>query len=195
MPYSLIVDILVAGLLVVTIGYAVRLNKRLGMLRRDKGELEKLAATFAESTVRADDSLGRLRATADMMQRQIDSAQALHDDLAYLVDRGEKAADRLEDAVRYSREFDRRPAQNSPAPETESEEPVPAPQPRSGANAASAAQTERQPRPAPEIADINEGMSRPAPKVQRPDPERGEDGVSARTEAERELLKALRSAN
>ncbi len=41
MPYSLILDVLVAVLLAVTIGYAVVLNKRLGKLRGDKKDLEK----------------------------------------------------------------------------------------------------------------------------------------------------------
>ena len=42
MPYTLIVDIAVAVLLVVTIGYAITLNKRLNRLRRDKKDLETL---------------------------------------------------------------------------------------------------------------------------------------------------------
>lgn len=197
MPYSLLIDIVVAVLLVVTIGYAVRLNKRLGMLRRDKSELEKLATTFAESTIRADDSLGRLRATADMMQRQIDTAQALHDDLAYLVDRGEKAADRLEDAVRYSREFDRRPGQATAAQaEAGPTSSAPAEPPVHEVDMMKSAGSVRR---APEIQDINEGMPRPAPKVASPGDASSESrnggDVSARTEAERELLKALRSAN
>jgi len=184
-PYTLLIDVVVALLLVVTISYAVRLNKRLGMMRRDKAELEKLAIAFSESTVRADESLGRLRSTADMMQRQIESAQGLHDDLAYLIDRGEKAADRLEEAVRVSRDFDRRSAKPSSS-EMPAETSKDAP-PQKSAPGASASG-----RPAaPEVNDINEGMSRPAPAVK---PREGED-VSTRTEAERELLKALRSAN
>lgn len=182
MTYSLLIDVVVALLLVVTIGYAVRLNKRLGSLRRDKAELEKLASTFAESTIRADDSLGRLRTTADMMQKQIDRAQGLHDDLAFLLDRGEKAADRLEDAVRESRDLD-------PHPKLSGNKTPPSVNPpdsdtlmRSSANGLSA-------RPA-EIDDINAGMPRPAPRVQPRDDEGG-----GQSDAERELLKALRSGN
>ncbi len=103
MPYSLIVDIVVAVLLVITIIYAISLNKRLGLIRRDRGELEKLAQKFAASTERANESLGQLQSTAEILQRQIDSAHALHDDLAFLLERGEKAADRLEDTIRRSR--------------------------------------------------------------------------------------------
>ena len=103
MPYSLIIDVVVAVLLIVTIGYAISLNKRLGMLRRDRGELEKLAQTFTLSTERANESLGQLHVTAEALQHQIDRAQGLHDDLAFLLERGEKAADRLEDTIRASR--------------------------------------------------------------------------------------------
>jgi len=103
-PYSLIVDVLVAVLLVVTIGYAIVLNQRLGRLRRDKAQLEKLAASFGESTARAEDSIVKLKKTADLLQERIDKAQALRDDLAFLIDRGGQAADSLEDLVRVTRE-------------------------------------------------------------------------------------------
>lgn len=181
MGYALFIDIVVALLLVVTIGYAVRLNKRLGMLRSDKVELEKLATTFAESTVRADESLGRLRSTADLMQQQIASAQGLHDDLVFLLDRGEKTADRLEDAVRVSRKFDRRPT-NPAAPDASE---VASPKPVKADEAGNQRQA------AAEIDDVNAGMARPAPTVAP----RDEVEISTRTEAERELLKALRSSN
>ncbi len=174
------IDVVVALLLVVTIGYAIRLNKRLSMLRRDKAELEKLAVTFAESTIRADESLSRLRSTADQMQQQIAAAQGLHDDLVFLLNRGEKAADRLEDAVRVSRDFDRRPAK----PVTPTVVDVPSPNPAT-------AESNDKLQVAPEIDDINTGTPRPTPTVTP----REDDKISTRTEAERELLKALRSAN
>ena len=97
MTFSLIVDLFVAGLLVVTIGYAIVLNRRLGKLRGDKAELEKLASTFGESTVRAEDSIEKLRNTVDMLQDRMEKAEALRDDLAFLIDRGGQAADKLED--------------------------------------------------------------------------------------------------
>ena len=104
MTYSLIVDLFVAILLVVTIGYAIVLNRRLGKLRGDKAELEKLAATFGESTVRAEESIEKLRNTADMLQDRMEKAEALRDDLAFLIDRGGQAADKLEDLVRATRD-------------------------------------------------------------------------------------------
>ncbi len=103
MTLSLGLDILIAVLLVATIGYAAVLNKRLGSLRRHKEELERLATTFGDSTSRADDSIQRLKATTTDLQNRIEKAQALNDDLAFLIDRGTSAADRLENAVRSSR--------------------------------------------------------------------------------------------
>jgi len=61
MPWTLIVDSVVAVLLVVTISYAITLNRRLGNLRRDRSELEKMAASFQQATVRAEDSIGKLK--------------------------------------------------------------------------------------------------------------------------------------
>ena len=105
MPYSLILDVLVAILLAVTIGYAVVLNKRLGKLRGDKMDLEKLATKFGESTSRAEESIENLRYTADLLQGGIDKAQTLKDDLSFLIDRGDQAADSLEDLVRRARDI------------------------------------------------------------------------------------------
>ncbi len=103
MPFSLALDVLVAVLLVITIGYAMVLNRRLGRLRRDKSELEKLAATFGKATARAEENIGRLKKTADALKERIDNAQALRDDLAFLIDRGGSVADRLEETVRAAR--------------------------------------------------------------------------------------------
>ena len=89
MPFSLALDVLVAVLLVITIGYAVVLNRRLGRLRRDKSDLEKLAATFVQATARAEESIGNLKKTANSLKERTDNDQALSDDLAFVrEDRG-----------------------------------------------------------------------------------------------------------
>ncbi len=102
--FSLVLDILVAVLLVITIGYAMVLNRRLGSLRSGKEEMENLAASFGEATARAEGSIGKLKNTADSLQESIEKAQALRDDLAFLIDRGNVAADQLEEIVRGARD-------------------------------------------------------------------------------------------
>ena len=166
MPLSLIIDILVAMLLVVTIGYAVVLNNRLGSLRRDKGELERLIAGFAETTTRAEAGIGELREMADVLQERLKRAESLRDDLVFLMERGNQAADRLEGVVRDAR------AQE--AGELTAEPQIKATTPSAKAKTAD---SDHDPQRKPLSADP---VDRPAP-----------DEVS---EAERELLKALRSS-
>lgn len=103
MGFSLVLEILVAGLLVVTISYTVMLNRRLRTMRQDKLALEKLAAKFVDSTMRAEESITRLKTTADELKERIERAQSLRDDLAFLTERGGNAADRLESLVREAR--------------------------------------------------------------------------------------------
>lgn len=100
---TLMLDIVVAVLLLVTIGFAIVLNRKLGSLRSHKEELEKLAVTFSQSTARAEDSIHRLKGTTEQLQKGIDKAQGLRDDLTFLIDRGGLTADRLEDGVRGGR--------------------------------------------------------------------------------------------
>lgn len=101
--YPLILDVLLAVLLIVTIWYAVVLNKRLSVFRRNREEMERLAATFHDATSRASDSIDTLKLASDALQDQLNKATSLRDDLVFLIDRGTSAADRLEDGVRGSR--------------------------------------------------------------------------------------------
>ena len=103
MTLSLVLDVLVAALLVVTISYAVVLNRRLKALRRDRDALERLAAGFGEATLRAGQSTLKLRSTADALSECIDKGEALRNDLRFLLERGTATADRLEDGIRASR--------------------------------------------------------------------------------------------
>ena len=100
---SLGLEIAFAMLLVTSIGYAVVLNRKLGNLRQHKEELERLAMTFRQSTIRAEDGVKRLKSTTAQMQNSIVKAQSMRDDLALLIDRASLAADRLEENVRDKR--------------------------------------------------------------------------------------------
>jgi hypothetical protein len=102
-----ILEFALAGLLAATLFYAVRLERALGVLKRDRAALEELVAGFNASTRQAEQGIERLRATADgagrQIARQIDAAVALKDDLAFLLERGDRSADRLDQVVRAAR--------------------------------------------------------------------------------------------
>jgi hypothetical protein len=102
-----VLDIFLIGLLAATLFHAVRLERALGVLKRDRATLEALVAGFNASTQQAEAGIERLRAATDgagrQIARQIDTATALKDDLTFLTDRGERLADRLDGLVRAAR--------------------------------------------------------------------------------------------
>lgn len=100
-------EIVLVVLLAVTLFHAVRLERALGVLKRDRTVLEELVAAFNDSTRQAESGVDRLHAAADgagrQVARQIDAAKALKDDIAFLSDRGERLADRLDTLIRTAR--------------------------------------------------------------------------------------------
>jgi hypothetical protein len=104
---QLLLECALVLLLAVTLFHAVRLERALGVLKRDRAVLEDLVAGFNDSTRQAEAGVERLRAATEgagrQIARQIEQAQRLRDDLAFLSERGERLAERLEGAVRSAR--------------------------------------------------------------------------------------------
>jgi hypothetical protein len=76
----------------------------LGVLKQDRAELDALITSFNASTEQAGQGIDRLSMTADgagrQIARHIESATSLKDDLVFLSDRGNQLADRLDGLVR-----------------------------------------------------------------------------------------------
>ena len=102
-----LLEIVLMALLAATLFHAVRLERALGVLKRDRAVLEELVAGFNASTRQAEAGIERLRAAADgagrQLAHQIVTGSALKDDLAFLGERGERLADRLDDQLRSAR--------------------------------------------------------------------------------------------
>ncbi len=102
-----ILDAGLSLLLAATLFHAIRLERALGVLKRDRAELEALVAGFNASTRAAEQGIERLRDAAEgagrQIARQVESAIRLRDDLAFLMERGDRVADRLDQAVRGAR--------------------------------------------------------------------------------------------
>jgi hypothetical protein len=90
---SLVVEGIVSILLIVMIVYASRLNGRLASLRAQENELQEGIARFNEAAVRAEAAAARLKAVGSEAERTVraafDRAQAIRDELTFLVDRGD----------------------------------------------------------------------------------------------------------
>ena len=123
MPWALIVDGLLAVLLLLMIGYAFVLNRRLSTLRTDRDDLEAFIGRFNEATNKASGSLKGLRAAAEsnaaLIKDAADKAQALRDELAFLVERADGAAERLAKASgKPDKSAPEKPASEAPVPES-----------------------------------------------------------------------------
>lgn len=108
MPWSLVLDLLVAALLAACIVATLILDRRLTGLRGDSSELEKLTRSFQEATDRADHGVSGLKVSAQALQERIDAARALAEDLQFLIERGGSVADRIENEIRAARRLDAR---------------------------------------------------------------------------------------
>jgi hypothetical protein len=102
-----ILDILLVVLLSATLFHAVRLERALGVLKRDRVALQELVASFDASTRAAETGIKRLQAATEgpgwQIQRLIEGGTTLKEDLTFLVQRGEGLADRLDECVRATR--------------------------------------------------------------------------------------------
>lgn len=130
-----LLEIVLIGLLGLTLVHAVRLERALGSLRRDRSALGDAVAGFDSSSRQAEAGLDKLHSmtqdAAQQVARKIEGASVLKDDLAFLAERGELLADRLEQLIRNGRALD--PArQREPAAALGRAEPE-GPRPRSKA--------------------------------------------------------------
>ncbi len=126
MEFSLVIDAIIAVLLVATIAYAAVLNRKLGVLRDAKSEMETLIASFSESTQRAGSGVESLKQEAGRsgkaLQSKVESARGLVDDLGFLIETGTRLAERLDGGIGVARarpvvglDDERSPAPRSPA--------------------------------------------------------------------------------
>ncbi len=94
-----VVDLLVAVLLLATIVWAVRLDRRLKELRDGAGGMRALVGELSQATQRAEAAIAGLkdaaRGSGAELARSAAKAEALREELTLLVGAGEGLADRL----------------------------------------------------------------------------------------------------
>lgn len=122
---SLVFEGLVSVLLVAVIVYAVKLNGRIVALRSQESGLKEMIAQFNEAATQAEVSASHLTAAGMDSERNlrttIERAQAMRDDLSFLIERGGNVSSRMERSNKFSGDRsparDRTPARDrSPAP-------------------------------------------------------------------------------
>ena len=187
MDFRVLLDLIIALLLVATIGYAITLNNRLTALRRNRDQMAKIIASFNEATVRAESSIPKLRRAADEasggLLERVEKAQSLRDDLAFMIERADTMANRLENAVRSARTEVRTPPVAAAAPATP---------PRAQWSGAGMASTPSAPLTSSSPGPVF-GRAAQQATLAAVGAASEEDEIDERSEAERELLRALQS--
>ena len=181
--FSILFDAVLAVLLAVMIFYAVRLNQRIVLLRNRESDMQEMIAQFNESSAIAQDSAQKLRAAGTEAEFGVKAAaakaMALRNDLEALLDQADMLVDRIDGADIAPR---------SPAPRHE-------PMPREAEPPA----REVEPTPRQEQTATIRQFSPPVRsadeviRAEAPTPGRSED-LQPRTEAEKQLLEAIRAA-
>ena len=102
-----VLELVLVGLLALTLVHAVRLERALRGLRQDRAALGEAIAGFDDSARQAEAGIGRLHMasaeTAQCLAERLAQAGSLKDDLSFLIERGEAIADRLDGLVRTTR--------------------------------------------------------------------------------------------
>lgn len=174
MTLTLIVEIVVAVLLLITLGISLVLNRRLGNLRANQDEMRRLISDFDKALAKARVGMSELKtasAAADTAhEERMKQAKTLRDELGFMVETADRLADRLAGEASNNRSFKQRGA----------------PTERGTA--------ERAPERIAEPAKVQAPVTAfPARKPPLDAPAR-EFKLEPRSEAERELLMALRQA-
>ena len=194
MGTEFVLNLIIIVLLIPTIVFAVILNKRLEILRNSRNDLGRLIEAFNDATTRAESGIPRLKQAADstsgVLRDQIQKEQILRDDLAFMIERAEAAAGKMENALSNRAPVEKR------MPVFEQQEPV---------LQTSAAKTEKRRKKRPLVESEEDlissavfaaedilrqtertaGIQKNVKEQTLPEDER--------SEAERELLKALRA--
>ncbi|MBY0355609.1 MAG: hypothetical protein K2Q12_07760 [Rickettsiales bacterium] len=104
---TLLLNGVVTALLAATILYCVKLNTRIRILQDSKSELAALIKQFDESTQLATHSISEIHKASkkinENMQARLDKANYLADDLAFMIEKANKLAERMDGQISVTR--------------------------------------------------------------------------------------------
>lgn len=96
---SIIIDVVMVGLLAATIAYAIILNRQIIALRESRGEMAELIQGLNDAMARAETGVRTLKKTAgdtgEDLQRTVNKAQTLRDELEFMIEAADALANRL----------------------------------------------------------------------------------------------------
>lgn len=115
----ILLDFLLICLLVATISFCIRLSNKLSIMREAQGDLHKVAAEFDRAIVRSKLGIEELKAagkkTGVELQREVDVAQALLEEMKLINASSSRIADRLQEGTVSRNKNNDGPAKRSPS--------------------------------------------------------------------------------
>lgn len=204
---SIIIDVVMVGLLAATIAYAIILNRQIIALRESRGEMAELIQGLNDAMARAEAGVRTLKKaagdTGEDLQRTVNKAQTLRDELEFMIEAADALANRLgnvgdrdggRDAGR--RDSGARPAAVAPALASRAPAKTPLVAPRPALRSLPVEDDHDHHDHAPPPARLEASPRRAAARAEPPAEARDpitRDGESL-SRAERELLQAIENA-
>lgn len=107
MNVQLLIDMLIVLLLIPTIIYAFLLNKKITFLQKNKDDMMKLIVALNDATSKAEMGMPKLKSIADKaitsLQEGINKTDNIKDDLSFLIEKADTMADKLEGRIKANR--------------------------------------------------------------------------------------------
>lgn len=177
---SMLINLSIAGLLVAVIIYCRTLNRNIRVLQNSKSEMAKLFSEFDQSIERASTSVTELKEAADkadnLLKEKLGTANMIADDLSFLIERGNRMADQLENGMK-GRGPAVKEAPAAPAPDLGTKTGKPAP--RTASSLESVLE---------QMANRNNPAAGAGPRAAE-----GKSNTRIRSKAEQELFDSLKS--
>ncbi|MFN7038187.1 MAG: DUF6468 domain-containing protein [Alphaproteobacteria bacterium] len=110
MKIAIILDWVMSIMLIISITYSWRLNKKFMDFKNNKGEFFKLIKVLDETILRAEASIEELKnltlISSGSLGTKLDQIKILTDDLAFMSDRASVLADKLEESISTARKYE-----------------------------------------------------------------------------------------
>lgn len=110
MNIAIILDWTMAIMLIISITYSWRLNKKIMDFRNNKGEFFQLIKILDDTIIRAETSIEELKrmslVTSNSLGTKLDTAKIVIDDLAFMSDRSSSLITKLETSIKNAKKYE-----------------------------------------------------------------------------------------
>lgn len=134
---SVLLDLVLIGLLIAGIFYAVKLTRQLADMKASRADMERFVGEFNATVMRAEAGIRGLknasRESGDDLERLIERGQNLRDELNFLTESADQIANRLSESASIAARATSaapEPTKQAETPKGKAQQPAPKPTPQ-----------------------------------------------------------------